>query len=202
MITVYHIAPKRSGHAFIGNMIKSWAGNAEYTYHDKENTRPNRFIRTSIKQSCIIILQTRDLLNWYASYWTSTKRPNGRIINTWFDITREFYRPKHLKEFKVINVMYDKFFSEKTYRLLVHHELIGKVGYNEDMLNTITEHGWGSSFSGREYDGRAQEMNVLERYREVPQDIYRRLFSVRPDILRFYRKYMAGEKHLQFIKSL
>lgn len=69
------ISPSRSGHNFIKNVVKSWFRPAlNIEIHDYENVNPLKFNKNinlsenEYTQSIKIIL-TRDLLNWFSSYF-------------------------------------------------------------------------------------------------------------------------------------
>ena len=73
---IYHIATKRSGHAWTGYMIQSWCPGVSYT--ERENMPLSTFVKPP--GTCVVILQTRDLLNWYASYYQARKVINKKVV--------------------------------------------------------------------------------------------------------------------------
>lgn len=194
---IYHIAPKRSGHAFVGNMIKSWFDGTLF-YFDKENTYPKLF--KPDPQTCIIVLQTRDLLNWYASYFKSVSTPGNKVVEYWWQITREIYYPEYFRKFNTVEIIYDDFFVSRAYRKAICELLGGE--YNETELNRITMNGGGSSFTRDQYDGEAQRMNTLNRYRQVNPSIYRTLFNRKSGLLDFYKKICSDADKLKFVNTL
>ena len=80
---INHIVTKRSGSVWVGNMIQSWCPNVSFTKF--ENVYPITFHNAA--QSGVCVLQTRDLLNWYASYITVKKGVN-------FNKQKNIYRKK------------------------------------------------------------------------------------------------------------
>lgn len=189
-MNIYHIAPKRSGHALVGNMIKSW--NIK-NYHDFENVNPASFG----KRDGLIVLQVRDMLNWYASYWKQQK--GIRMVKVYLQIAREFFgKTDHLRDHKVFRVYYDHFVSNIDERKKLCHDLGGV--YSDNMFSRVTDNGGGSSFSGVEKDGTAQSMNVLTRYMQVPKEIYKELFRD-SRTLDFYLEYMATDKTKKFLSE-
>jgi hypothetical protein len=191
---IYHIAPKRSGHAFVGNMIKSWCPNSNY--HDLENMNPGGF---AMSEPGVIVLQTRDLLNWYASYYQQIQQPNMVTVLKWFNITREYFEPDKLEGYDVVNVAYEDFFASRAYRQGICAQIEGE--YNEEWLNKITKNGGGSSFTGLEKNGNAQELQVLDRYKQVDPNIYLTLFRRKENLLEFYKKYCGDHRKLQFLEE-
>ena len=189
---IYHIAPKRSGHAFVGNMIRSWT---DAIYKDMENRRPERFQRN---KRGIIVLQTRDLLNWFASYYRASQTYNRRMVSIWWAISAEVYRPHLFPD--AVRLIYDRFFVERAYREDICRQIGGT--YNEDVLEVVLPNGDGSSFSKTQCDGRAHDLDVLNRYKQVPPAIYRNLFRQNPGLKRFYCRHTSDPEKLAFIRSL
>ena len=196
MKTIYHIAPKRSGHVFVANMIKSWC--PDDTLVDLENLSPAHFRPTS--GEFVIVLQIRDLLNWYASYMQDKKFGGVKILRATFDLVQEFYQPQYLKKYKVVRVFYDDFFSGADYRKRVCAELDGV--YNEKMLNTVMDNGKGSSFSGIEMDGKAQDMPVLTRYKMISPSKYKALYRRYPGLIKLYLQHTTDIGKIDFINNL
>ena len=176
MAVIYHISPKRAGHAFVGNMVKSWTG---CEYHDNEGLLPCRALW--VPKDAVILLQTRDLFNWWASY-TKHKQglnstPKNGVFRKWLHITREFYGvTNYLKDYKVIRILYDSFASSRAYRKDICGMLDGD--YNEDYLNIVPYNGGGSSFDGLKFNGMAHKMDILKRYHQVPASCFN---SIRHD---------------------
>lgn len=210
MNTLYHIAPKRSGHAFVRRMLDEWL--PDVYIEDHENGVPSHFTLTP--RDVVIVLQTWDLLNWLASYAMSYLRRNkmlagsftpdtvDRRVRLWLRIAREWYGvTPHLRGHRVVRVYYDRFFSSGEYRRQVCRELGGE--YSERSLNRVRDNGRGSSFDGTGYDGRGQSMDVLTRYRQLPEvvsGVYRYVFTRRPELLEFYVRYqLPGIDKLRFL---
>ena len=62
---------------------------------------------------------------------------------------------------------FDDWFANKTYRKKIAEQL--NLNFSDAGLNTIMPMGWGkkgSSFDKMEYDGNAQKMKVLDRWKE------------------------------------
>ena len=65
-----------------------------------------------------------------------------------------------------LNVSYNAWFTDPAYRKALAHTL--GVDWTDRGLNKVARWGptvWGDSFDGLKYDGRATEMNVLERWK-------------------------------------
>jgi len=177
MKKIYHIAVKRSGHIWVGQMIKSWL-KSDMKYHDLEN-RP---VAKSIEKSDgVVVLQLRDFLNWYSSYFVHRGgKVNIKIVKRYEELMQVFYSP----EDQVIRIMYDDFVQSLEYRKNICQQLEGR--YNEIKLDSVRNSGGGSSFDGIKYNGNAQKMNVLKRYKQVDPLIYKKVFHRFPLIQKLY----------------
>ena len=193
---IYHAAVKRSGHAFVGRMIRSWC---DCPYVDMENFRISQLRTLKLKSNVVLVLQTRDLLNWWASYSRSRSTMNTGMGQIWYRIARLFYQD-NLQEFKVVKVDFEQFFDSQEYRMGVCAALDGI--YNEDKLHHIALNGGGSSFSRTKYDGNAQEMPILERWKQVDPKIYPPLFANVKGLKNFYLKHSNDPEKINFVNSL
>jgi hypothetical protein len=88
------------------------------------------------------------------------QRKSG-AINRW----NEYYGIYLENANDYVFVIYDKWFQDIEYR----KEISKKLGleFSDENLNLVSGEGNGSSFNKREYDGRAQQMNVLNRYKQI-----------------------------------
>jgi len=195
---ISHLVTKRSGSVWVGNMVRSWCPEAQFTNY--ENVSPIDFC--NVVKSGVVILQTRDLLNWYASYIFSKRKKtaSANICLSWMAIASEFYIPVYLKDHKVVHVMYDDFFKSQDYRKDVCAQLDGV--YSEEKLQVMGHGAGGSSFTKMEMDGRAQSMPVLERYRMVDPSLYVGLFNMYPSLLKFYKRRMMDDDKREFLISI
>jgi len=207
MNTIYQIAPKRSGHRFVQNMIQEWLPDVEI--QDMENARGRKM--RAVPKDSVVVLQMRDLLNWMASYTMSClgkgrmrvevfdfERRRRNMMRLWRPIAYEYYGVTHhlnVNKNKVFHVFYDDFFKSPAARRLLCRQLGGV--YTENKLNQVDHGGCGSSFDGMGYNGRAQEMDTLTRYaqgHERLQRFYRYVLEKDPKLLRFYKQYQHPNK--------
>src|SRR6056297_908003 len=73
-----------------------------------------------------------------------------------------------------ISINYDKWVKDRQYRNLLAKR-IGWDNENELGRNVVSGHGSGSSFDGTSYNGKAEEMNTLDRWKQIRwewEDIY------------------------------
>jgi len=138
-----------------------------------ENKSPEMFYDESAEKVLVVI---RDPYNWLAS------RLKKRDVLYYAFTENTIPRYKRLIEYatrndlpsNVICVNYNRWFSEKIYR----QEIIESCGlvFTDQGINQIPEFGNGSSFTECKYDGKAQEMKVLSRWKLMKNnDQYRRL---------------------------
>jgi len=92
----------------------------------------------------------------------SAKERSIKAIKNWAEIAKEFLGMTDYMKGSV-SVYYDEFFVSGEYRKNICDKLGGI--YNEKMLNHIPQIGDYSTFDGNEFQERAQEMKVLERYK-------------------------------------
>jgi len=133
----------------------------------------------------VYLLLLRDPFNCFASRlvwpWGKTagqhldKKNKDLIVNIWKSNAKEFLgRTKYLPNKILVN--YNRWFSNVEYRKEIS-ALMG-LEFSDKGLNMVTTHGEGSSFSNTKYDGAAQKMKVLQRYKEVLNDaLYRSIFK-------------------------
>lgn len=69
---------------------------------------------------------------------------------------------------KKIVIKYNNWFSNKEYRKNISKELGQK--FNDETINEVPHHAGGSSFDKEEFNNKAQEMNVLTRFKRFTND--------------------------------
>lgn len=166
---------------------------------DMEGIIPERFVTMKLNDGPVV-LQTRDLLNWYASYVVGRRNQRPGFARNWYSMTREIYYPKVLRKYKVIPVVFDEFVVSRRYRRNICEEIGGD--YNETVLRDVHHGGGGSSFDKQTYHGQGDKMKVLERYKQVPPEYFERLFREETHIYKFYREITADPEKLEFIDAL
>ncbi len=104
------------------------------------------------------IVITRDPYNLFASRLRSS-REGHRFIDVWKSHVHLCMENKD-----IIGINFNKWFSEKNYRI----ELAEKLGlkFTDKGINDVFWFG-ASSFDGNKFDGKAQNMEVLERWKNV-----------------------------------
>lgn len=119
----------------------------------------------SITPSHFIIIN-RDFYNWMASCFIlggSLYRFRHKMTKIWKEFIRESLNANILKDHSVVDINYNKWFADISYRKVICSKL-GLV-FTDNGLNDILTNGGGSSFTKLDYQGKAQEMDVLNRYK-------------------------------------
>lgn len=114
------------------------------------------------------ILVIRRFRNWLASLVVHASAiPTASHVAVYtqhLDAIRKQTLP--LPGFVVIR--YDDWFSNRNYRRAIAAKL--NIPFTDAGLNTVLRYGGGSTFDGKNYDGDAQHMNVLNRWKQVRDD--------------------------------
>jgi len=215
------ISNSRSGHNFIKNNIESWFDKTRM-YWNLEQFSPKAFnnhetlegLPAKLYDSSLKVVCTRDLLNWFTSCsfmgdkfkdswkgpWTIKEGLEWRTRN-WIEIAKETLGiTNYIKD--SIGVYYDDFVSSEKYRKNICDKLGGE--YNEKMLNIIPQEGNHSTFDGAEFQNRAQEMKVLERYKVWENKEDKKLLRIlkNSEALDFYLKHFdVDNDKMKFIEK-
>ena len=153
--------------------------NLMYSYYDLDISQINErslngyediYFGDFLVKFSILIL--RDPFNYFASKLKAMSIPNqrakrafkipltpdskGYLQELWKDYAREYLDGNHM------NISYNKWFSDESYRKDLSEKLF--LEYNEDSLDEVSKYWRGSSFDKMEYDGKASDMDVLNRY--------------------------------------
>ncbi|MBC8123313.1 MAG: hypothetical protein H7Y22_15935 [Gemmatimonadaceae bacterium] len=129
------------------------------------------------------ILLLRDPFNWAASFMQKSQSPGDSEIwaDQWQEYADEFvgktsYLPNALK------VNYNRWFLDKKYRQSISAQL--GLNFTDAGLEVVTQHAGGSSFDQAQYNQRAQQMQVMERWKHFKDDErFVNSFMKRPDIV-------------------
>lgn len=147
---------------------------------DFEKNR-ERWVGKSLKRYDILIL--RDPFNLFASRLAAKFKKDRDIqskidglVKLWKDYANEYLgRTCFLKDNPVF-VNYNQWFLDRGYRCGLANKL--GISFTDEGLNNVVSMGTGSSFGGQSFDGKAQEMKVLERWKHFTDDeFYRSIFA-------------------------
>ena len=201
----------RTGHYFIKNNLLSWKN--YYNYINFESVTPQQCLEslnTYNKNDVDIIILTRDLLNWLASYLKLVLNDTN-IINLvynrcgiWEIITKEVFNETNIIKNK-ISIIYDEFKLNSHYRKKICNKINGD--YNEDQLNIVPHYGYYSSFDGDSYQNIGNKMETDKRYEYFlnndGKDIYFDVLKKHPNAISLYEKYFnITNKQKEIINSI
>jgi len=193
-----HISNWRSGHNFIQNNIKSWK--TFDTVFEIENVGPKDFDiycqkrKFKISENKLIIINTRDLLNWFAStymfgfkpymaarkiafreqdprrlfdYYSKKYEDDPYLIErliSWKEITEEVFGGTNYIKDK-ISISYERFKNEKEYREGICNKIGGE--YNEDHLERVPRNGAHSTWDHKDFQFNGSQMKTEERFLKI-----------------------------------
>ena len=83
---------------------------------------------------------------------------------------------------------------------MICEQLGGK--YTEKSIHEVAGNGGGSSFDGTKYDGKADKMEVLNRWRQIDKEIFKEFFRLRPVLYNMYMQHCGDIEKRNFVKSL
>ncbi len=135
------------------------------------------FGRSSVRYDVIIL---RDPFNLIASRlkqgYLKVKAPEQTIINLWLEYAKEFLgETQYLKNNKLC-INYNRWFIDYKYRQQLATKL--KLEFTDTGINEVKPQGGGSSFEGLKLNGKANEMKVLDRWKNfVYHPLYREVLN-------------------------
>ena len=152
------------------------------------------------------VLILRDPFNLMASRlkkdYMTVRNQNQTVVDLWISYAQEYLgETQYLTHNKVV-INYNKWFADINYR----QQLASQFNFNfSDVgIDEIKQQGGGSSFDQLNFEGRASEMNVLERWKEFANDpLYCNLLS-NQELIDYSEKifgYIPGTESLQIGKS-
>ncbi|NEP03880.1 MAG: hypothetical protein F6K25_09825 [Okeania sp. SIO2G4] len=173
-----------------GNFIKRDCLIYSYEYFPLEQIANDKFERNhdiylgkSATRYDILII--RDPFNLLASrlkisskvaYFLSVNSPNKTMIDLWLDYAKEYLGETNYLKHNKVCVNYNQWFADVEYRRNIADKL--QMEFSDAGIDMVTSFGGGSSFEGKEFDGKATSMDVLNRWRKVvdnPQ--YKKFFN-------------------------
>ncbi|NET05472.1 MAG: hypothetical protein F6K16_12315 [Symploca sp. SIO2B6] len=118
------------------------------------------------------LLILRDPFNTLASRlkndFIEVKSPNQTFMELWLAYAKEYLgETNYLKNNKVC-VNYNRWFLDMNYREKIASQL--NLDFSDAGINQVKAQGGGSSFEGREFDGKAVQMKVLDRWKVFAED--------------------------------
>ncbi len=157
---------------FMPNMVYSFE-DAAISINFPKWVEPHRSYTTV----CVV----RDPFNWLASSLQHGGRMTDNTalrIKLWKKQVLQCLSPDTYPYGHFVDINYNRWVLDRTYRQQVSDRL--GLDYSEEGLNEVLKFGPGSSFDGTQFDGKASEMKVLERWKFYEHDEqYRSYFEDR-----------------------
>ena len=133
----------------------------------------------------------RDPFNWLASRlkknYLTVRNKNLTPINLWISYAKEYLGESQILKNNKTCINYNQWFEDRDYRQQIAAQL--GLEFSDRGINKVHGCGGGSSFDGREFDKKATEMDVLNRWR---------LFAEDPR----YRKLLDNEELLEYSERI
>ncbi|NES79307.1 MULTISPECIES: hypothetical protein [unclassified Okeania] len=122
------------------------------------------------------LLASRLKISSKVAYFLSVNSPNKTMIDLWLDYAKEYLGETNYLKHNKVCVNYNQWFADVEYRRNIADKL--QMEFSDAGIDMVTSFGGGSSFEGKEFDGKATSMDVLNRWRKVvdnPQ--YKKFFN-------------------------
>lgn len=135
----------------------------------KKMVRKYKVDAFSRRQDYILVIRSpwnhlASILEWKKRWYLKKKE---RFISCWNVVAKECLRITDILPKPKTFIKFDKWFVDKKYRRKIAEQL--DLNFSDAGINVIMPMGWGrkgSSFDKMEYDGEAQKMKVLDRWKE------------------------------------
>ena len=127
--------------------------------------------KSGIRYDLLII---RDPFNLFASRLkTSDQEPdflsvnsqNKTMIDLWIDYAKEYLGETNYLKHNKICINYNQWFADVEYRQQIAEKL--QMEFSDAGIDRVKSFGGGSSFEGKQFDGKATSMDVLNRWQKV-----------------------------------
>jgi hypothetical protein len=151
-------------------------------FTDRFETEHDRWIGSSAKRYDVLVI--RDPFNTFASrvsaswirYKLDDKAGKETSIRLWKSYAREAMGDTNFARHNRIVINYNRWFTEVEYR----RKLSARLGlaFSDAGFGAVSGEYGGSSFDGVRYNGDAQQMQVLDRWKLVANNsVYKELFN-------------------------
>ncbi|AFZ34441.1 hypothetical protein Sta7437_0854 [Stanieria cyanosphaera PCC 7437] len=158
-----------------------------YSYEDYElekifsqlfESKHDLYLGKTNKRYDVLII--RDPFNLFASRiknnFLATKSKTKTSIELWLDYAREFLNETNYLQHNKVCINYNLWVQNKDYRQEIAKQL--DINFTDAGIDNVSGCGGGSSFDGRNLDGKANQMDVNNRWKQLlDHDQYRQLFN-------------------------
>ncbi|OZH53967.1 hypothetical protein AFK68_14040 [Hydrocoleum sp. CS-953] len=99
------------------------------------------------------------------SYFLSVNSQNKTMIDLWLDYAKEYLGETNYLKHNKICINYNQWFADIDYRRQIADKL--QMEFSDLGIDKVTGFGGGSSFEGKQFDGKGTSMDVLNRWQKV-----------------------------------
>ncbi len=150
---------------------------AEVFSHKFEQKHDLYLGKTQDRYDLLII---RDPFNLLASRlknnFLAVKSSQGNFVDLWLDYAKEYLGETNQLQHNKVCVNYNLWVNNRDYRQEIASKL--DIEFTDVGIDTVHGCGGGSSFDGREFDGKANKMDVNNRWKHYLEDpTYRELID-------------------------
>ena len=113
------------------------------------------------------------------------KNSHKTIVDLWIDYAKEYLGETNYLKHNKVCINYNQWFADIEYRREIAEKL--QVKFSDAGIDKVTVFGGGSSFEGKQFDGKATSMDVLNRWHkfcDYPQ--YKQFFN--EEVLKYSEK--------------
>ncbi|MGB3512502.1 MAG: hypothetical protein WBA93_25355 [Microcoleaceae cyanobacterium] len=112
----------------------------------------------------------------YGNNFLSVRSSNQTVADLWVDYAKEYLGETNYLKHNKVCVNYNQWFANVEYRRNIAEKL--QMEFSDAGIDKVAGQGGGSSFEGKQFDGKATSMDVLNRWQKVADlPRYRELFS-------------------------
>jgi hypothetical protein len=154
-------------------------------FSDQFEAKHDLYLGKSLFRYDVLLL--RDPFNLFASRLKSrkiaVKENDQSMVSAWLNYAKEFLgETHHLKHHKIC-INYNDWFLNLEYRKQLAESL--GLEFSDAGMDEVSRYGGGSSFNRQDLQGKARQMDVLNRWKYFADDpAYRQLFD-NPEIFEY-----------------
>ncbi|MGB7058105.1 MAG: hypothetical protein WBD58_10410 [Geitlerinemataceae cyanobacterium] len=136
------------------------------------------------------VLLLRDPFNLFASRFKShkigVKETEQDMVSVWIEYAKEFLGETNYLKHQKICINYNEWFRDREYRRKIADLLDSE--FSDAGIDEVSHYGGGSSFNQQNLQGKARQMDVLNRWKSFADDpAYRQLFK-NPELFEYSEK--------------
>ncbi|MEM1169856.1 MAG: hypothetical protein AAGJ08_12450 [Cyanobacteria bacterium P01_H01_bin.35] len=119
------------------------------------------------------------------SHFLSVNSQNKTMVDLWLDYGKEYLGQTNYLKHNKICINYNQWFADIEYRRQIADKL--QMEFSDAGIDQVNSFGGGSSFEGKQFDGKASSMDVLNRWQKVSDNPkYKQFFN--QEVLQYSEK--------------